>query len=51
VGGLGLHLVKQMADEVVYERRGGGNRVRMRVRLRARRAVRRLAGRVDYKAS
>jgi anti-sigma regulatory factor (Ser/Thr protein kinase) len=32
-GGLGLHLVKEVADEFAYERRGNVNRVRMRVRL------------------
>jgi anti-sigma regulatory factor (Ser/Thr protein kinase) len=33
-GGLGLHLVRHMADETVYERVGQANRVRMRVDLR-----------------
>jgi len=32
-GGLGLHLVREMADELVYEREGDANRVRMRVSL------------------
>lgn len=32
-GGLGLHLVKRMADELSYERRGNQNRVLMRVNL------------------
>jgi anti-sigma regulatory factor (Ser/Thr protein kinase) len=30
-GGLGVHLVRRMADEAVYERADGANRVRMRV--------------------
>jgi len=32
-GGLGILLVKRMADELVYERSHSGNRVRMRVEL------------------
>lgn len=28
VGGLGIHLVRKLADEVAYDRRGGRNRLR-----------------------
>lgn len=35
VGGLGLHLVKHMADELAYVREGDANRVRMRVNIAA----------------
>ena len=34
-GGLGLRLVRQMADELAYERRDDRNRVRLRVDLAA----------------
>jgi len=34
VGGLGLHLVEQIADEIAYERRGGTNVLTMRLKLR-----------------
>lgn len=38
-GGLGLHLVRSIADEIAYERRGGKNVLTMRLRVpRARRA-------------
>lgn len=33
VGGLGIHLVKQMADGIEYQRRQGRNILRARVRL------------------
>jgi len=33
VGGLGIYLVKKLMDEVVYERVGGDNRLRMTKRI------------------
>lgn len=33
VGGLGIHLVKHVADELAYVRDGDANRIRMRVRI------------------
>ena len=33
VGGLGVHLVKTLMDEVVYDHRGGRNHIRLRKRI------------------
>lgn len=33
IGGLGVHLVRQIVDEITYERAGGRNRLRLSKRL------------------
>jgi anti-sigma regulatory factor (Ser/Thr protein kinase) len=33
IGGLGIHLLRELADEAAYERRGGTNRLRLTKRI------------------
>ena len=40
VGGLGIYLVRQLMDDVEYQRSGGRNRLRLRRRLRGPRPAR-----------